>query len=163
MRHRRRDDLFAAARALLAQLVQVPEIVAATHENLARPRHWRLQVGVLQRKGGIPPLAALECVDRLPRRRHRRLARRQEAGHIVGDALGCGQQGIEMHDLVVDDGANSHATGIFETHQSHYNVLCLSALEPDRTERLLAHLARRVSIRDAVTCAGEWRARCARV
>src|SRR3954464_12481401 len=43
-----------------------------------------------------------------------------------------------MHDLVVDDGANSHATGIFETHQSHYNVLCLSALEADRTERLLA-------------------------
>ena len=36
-------------------------------------------------------------------------------------------------------------------------------LEADRTERVLAHLARRVSIRDAVTCAGEWRARCARV
>ena len=73
-----------------------------------------------------------------------------------------GEQRVEMHDLVVDDGANSHATGILETHQSHYNVLCLSALEADRTERLLAHLARRVSIRDAVTCAGEWPARCGR-
>jgi hypothetical protein len=109
------------------------------------------------------PSPRLNASTRFPRRRQRALARRQERRHIVGDALGCGQQGIEMHDLVVDDGANSHATGIFETHQSHYNVLCLSALEPDRTERLLAHLARRVSIRDAVTCAGEWRARCARV
>jgi hypothetical protein len=142
VRHRRRDDLFAASRALLTQFVQVPEIVAATHENLARPRHRRLQVGVPQRDGSIPPLAALECVDRFPRRRHRRLTRRQEGGHIVGDALDRGQQGVEMHDLVVDDGTDCHAAHALETHQSHYDVLCVFAPKASPPDFLRVPLVR---------------------
>jgi hypothetical protein len=108
VRHRRSDDLLAAAGALLAQFVEMPEIIASAHEDLAGARHRRLQVGVLQCNASIPPLAALERLDRFARRRHRGLARRQERRHVVGDSFGSRKQRVEMHNRVVDDRANSH-------------------------------------------------------
>jgi hypothetical protein len=48
-----------------------------------------------------------------------------------------------MHDLVVVDGANSHAARALETHQSHYDVLCVFAPKASPPDFLRAPLARR--------------------